>query len=95
MMKYEKLNDAFKHVGYSPYRYVHIVDVTTEAVDFDHRDRERVDQLVIGSEEPMTEEQLKVEAHTKLMEEHPDFQFFREVQVAKLDVVQAFDLELQ
>lgn len=94
-MKYEKLNEEFKHVGYSPYRYVHIVDVTTEAVDFDHREKERLDQLVIGSEEPMTEEELKEEARAKLMEEHPDFQFFREVQVAKLDVVQCFDLELQ
>lgn len=94
-MKYEKLNEAFKHVGYNPYRFVHIVDVTTEAVDFDHREKERVDQLVIGSEEPMTEEQLKEEARAKLMEENPDFQFFREVRVAKLDVVQCFDLELQ
>ncbi|MCE5168817.1 hypothetical protein LQV63_05770 [Paenibacillus profundus] len=91
-MNYEKLNEAFKHLGYHPNRYIHVVDVTSQTVDFDYSDKERVDQLVIGAEEPMTVEELRHAARDKLVGEHPDFQFYREVNVTKLDVVHAFDL---
>ncbi|TVX94529.1 hypothetical protein FPZ44_01980 [Paenibacillus agilis] len=94
MMQYTAIKKEFKHVGYHPGRYLHIADVTTRVVDFDHKEIERVDQVVIGSDEPMITQQVGEEARIKLVEEHPDFQFYREVEVAEVIMVEAFDREL-
>lgn len=91
---YTPIHKLFKHVGYHPGRYLHIVDVTSRTVDFDYSEKERVDQLVIGSAEPLNESALRNICRDKLMEEHPDFQFYREVEIASLDVVEAFDREM-
>ncbi|UHA76093.1 hypothetical protein KIK04_15125 [Paenibacillus sp. 481] len=93
-MPYVQLDKEYKHVGYFPSRYVHVVNVTCETVDFDYQEKERVDQLVIGSEEPITEAELRDIAREKLMEEHQDFHFYREVTVSELEMVRAFDLTL-
>ncbi len=94
VLTYEAIKKTCKHVGYHPGRYLHIVDVTCKTIDFDYSEKERVDQLVIGSDEPMTEPQLRTTSREKLIEEHPDFQFYREVEIIGLDVVEAFDREL-
>lgn len=91
---YQAISKPYKHVSYHPGRYLHIIDVTCKTVDFDYSEKERVDQLVIGSDEPMSETQLQASAREILMEEHPDFQFYREVEVAELQVIEAFDREL-
>ena len=90
---YGSISKAYKHVSYHPGRYLHVVDVTCRAVDFDHSEKERVDQLVIGSDEPLALDKLKCTVREKLIEEHPDFQFYREVEVIDLGIVEAFDRE--
>lgn len=90
---YGAISKAYKHVSYHPGRYVHVIDVTCHTVDFDYSEKERVDQLVIGSEEPLEISELKMMARGKLIEEHPDFQFYRDVKVTNLHVVEAFDRE--
>lgn len=93
-VNYGSISKAYKHVSYHPGRYLHIMDVTCRAVDYDYSEKERVDQLVIGSDEPMEIAELKVIARGKLIEEHPDFQFYREVEVMDLSIVEAFDREI-
>ncbi|MGZ9583601.1 hypothetical protein [Paenibacillus marinisediminis] len=91
---YSAISKSFKHVSYHPGRYLHIVDVTCRTIDFDYSEKERVDQIVIGSDESMDMSDLKIAAREKLVEEHPDFQFYREIEVVDLHVVEAFDREL-